>query len=277
MIPIVRTEYGTNRKDQRMALLEGKTGLIVGVANDRSYAWHIANSLTEHGATCAYAHIPGDKNERRTGKAVEKIQSNPWLCPCDASSDDDLDALFERYKADFPKMDFLVHSIAFADREWLQAGMFAKTPRKAYLDAIDVSAYTLSAMSGRAREQMAAGGGGSIMAMSYYGSEKVIPGYNIMGVAKACLESTTRYLASELGEDNIRVNTISGGFLRTLASSAVGGTDTMDAAAKERAPLRRGVEGADVGKTAVYLASDLSSGVTGENIYVDCGMNILGG
>lgn len=259
-----------------MGLLDGKQGLIVGVANDRSYAFHIAKALTEHGATCAYAHIPGEKNERRTRKAVETLTPSPWLCPCDAGRDEDLDALFDRYRAEFPRLDFLVHSIAFADRDWLQPGKFADTPRAAYLDAVDVSAYTLSAMAGRARAQMAAGGGGSIMAMSYYGAEKVVPGYNVMGVAKAALEATSRYLAFELGADNIRVNTISGGYLRTLASSAVGGVDTMDELARTKGPLRRGVEGADVGKTAVYLASDLASGVTGENIYVDCGLNILG-
>lgn len=259
-----------------MGLLDGKCGLIVGIANDRSYAWHIAKAIHDHGGTCAYAHIPGEKNERRTSKAVEKIHGDATLYSCDAGSDEDLDALFENYAKDHERLDFLVHSIAFADREWLQPGMFAKTPRKAYLDAIDISAYTLSAMSGRAQEQMAKNGGGSIMAMSYYGAEKVVPGYNVMGVAKSCLESTARYLAFELGEQNIRVNTMSGGFLRTLASSAVGGTDEMEAAAKQKAPLRRLVEGADVGKTAVYLASDLSSGVTGENIYVDCGINTLG-
>ena len=259
-----------------MGLLDGKCGLIVGIANDRSYAWHIAKAIHEHGGRCAYAHIPGEKNERRTAKAVEKIHGDPSLYPCDAGSDEDLDALFENYAEDHERLDFLVHSIAFADREWLQPGMFAKTPRKAYLDAVDISAYTLSAMAGRAQEQMAKGGGGSIMAMSYYGAEKVVPGYNVMGVAKACLESTARYLAFELGASNIRVNTMSGGYLRTLASSAVGGTDEMEAAAKAKAPLRRAVEGSDVGKTAVYLASELSSGVTGENIYVDCGINTLG-
>lgn len=260
-----------------MGLLDGKVGLVVGVANDRSYAWHIAKSLCEHGARCAYAHLPGEKNERRTRKAIEKIQDDPWLVPCDASDDDSLDALFANYANDHDRMDFLVHSIAFADREWLQPGMFAKTPRKAFLDAIDISAYSLSAMASRAKPHMIESGGGSIMAMSYYGSEKVISGYNIMGVAKSCLESTTRYLASELGQDGIRVNTISGGFLRTLASSAVSGTDKIDEATIKHSPLRRGVEGSDVGKTAVFLASDLSSGITGENIYVDCGMNILGG
>jgi len=259
-----------------MGLLDNAKGLIVGVANDRSYAWHIANAIHEHGGSCAYAHIPGEKNERRTRKAVEKIHADPALYPCDAASDDDLDRLFERYADDHDRLDFVVHSIAFADRDWLQPGMFAKTPRSAFLDAIDISAYTLSAMAGRARALMAEGGGGSIMAMTYYGAEKVVPGYNIMGVAKSCLESTARYLAFELGEDNIRVNTISGGYLKTLASSAVGGVDEMTEMARAKAPLRRPVEGTDVGKTAVYLASDLASGVTGENIYVDCGLNTLG-
>lgn len=255
-------------------LLDGKRALIVGVANDRSYAWHIAKALTEHGAVCGYAHIPGEKNERRTRKAVEQITPDPWLHPCDAGSDADLDALFEGYRAKFDRMDVLVHSIAFAEREWLQPGMFAPTPRQAYLQAVDISAYTLAAMANRAKGMMPAGG--SIMCMSYYGGEKVVPGYNVMGVAKAALECTARYLASELGEQGIRVNAISGGYLRTLASSAVGGTDVFDEHAKSRSPLRRGVEGEDVGGTAVYLASHLSSGVTGETIYVDCGVNVLG-
>jgi len=261
-----------------MGLLEGKVGLVTGIANDRSYAWHIAKSLTEHGARCSFAHLPGEKNLRRTAKAVEKIGvTDPWYHPFDASSDEDLEGLFDAYSKNHERLDFIVHSIAFADREWLAKGKFVETPREAYLSAIGVSAYTLSAMARLGREQMRASGGGSIMAMSYYGAEKVVPGYNIMGVAKAALECTGRYLASELGEDNIRVNLISGGYLRTLASSAVGGTDVMDEHAKTRAPLRRGVEGDDVGGTAVYLASDLSKGVTGETIYVDCGVSTIGG
>eukprot|EP00913_Durusdinium_trenchii_P006100 g5712.t1 len=213
----------------------------------------------------------------KVGLAVEKLAiDNPWYCPFDASSDEDLEQLFDSYSKNHERLDFIVHSIAFADREWLAKGKFVETPRQAYLDAIGVSAYTLSAMARLGREQMRASGGGSIMAMSYYGSEKVVPGYNVMGVAKAALECTGRYLASELGEDNIRVNLISGGYLRTLAASAVGGTDVMDEHAKLRAPLRRGVEGDDVGGTAVYLASDLAKGVTGETIYVDCGVSTIG-
>ncbi len=260
-----------------MPLLSGKVGLIVGIANERSYAWFIAKSLIEHGARCAFTHLPGEKNERRTRRAVEALGvSDPWMVPLDAGKDEELDAVFASYAEKFDVMHFLVHSIAFADREWLQAGKFTDTPRAAYLSAIDVSAYTLLAMAQRARPIMARSGGGSIMAMSYYGAEKVVPGYNIMGVAKAALECTARYLAAELGAQKIRVNVISGGYLRTLASSAVGGTDTMAERSAERSPLRRNVEGEDVGKAAVYLAGDLSTGTTGETLYVDCGVNLIG-
>ncbi len=261
-----------------MGLLDGKTGLIVGIANERSYAWFIAQSIIAQGGTCAFTHLPGEKNERRTRRAVEALGvTDPWLHPLDASSDEDMDKAFSAYaEAHGQKMHYLVHSIAFADREWLQIGNFHKTPRKAYLDAIDISAYTLAAMASRAKEMMKNAGGGSVLAMSYYGSEKVVPGYNIMGVAKAALETTSRYLASELGQHNIRVNTISGGYLRTLASSAVGGAEEISKHNLERAPLRRNVEGGDVGGVAAFLVSDLANGVTGENIYVDCGVNIVG-
>lgn len=259
-----------------MGLMDGKVGLVVGVANDRSYAWYIAEALKAQGAKLAFTHLPGEKNERRTRRAVESLgMADAWMAPLDAGSDEQLDQVFAKYAESFDRMDFLVHSIAFAETEWLQFGKFAQTPRKAYLSAIDISAYTLLAMSQRARPMMAKTGG-SIICMSYYGAEKVVPGYNVMGVAKAALEASTRYLAAEMGQDNIRVNAISGGYLRTLAASAVQGTDNMAERNKERAPLRRNVEGADVGKTAVYLLSDMSSGVTGETIYVDCGVNLIG-
>jgi enoyl-[acyl-carrier protein] reductase I len=260
-----------------MGLLDGKVGLVVGIANERSYAWHIAKSIMDHGGKVAFTHLPGERNEHRTRRAIKELGiENPWLVPMDAAKDEEIDVAFAKYAEAFDRMDYLVHSIAFADRDCLQAGNFVKTTRAQYLSAIDISAYTLVAMAQRARAMMARTGG-SIMAMSYYGAEKVVPGYNVMGVAKAALEATGRYLAAELGPEKIRVNIISGGYLRTLAASAVGGTDTMAAVVQEKAPLRRNVEGADVGKTAVYLASDLASGVTGEVIYVDCGINILGG
>lgn len=260
-----------------MGLLTGKSALIVGIANERSYAWFIAKAFHEHGARLAFTHLPGEKNERRTRRAIDELGiKDPWCIPLDASSDEQIDAAFAQYAQRFEVLHTLVHSIAFADREWLQMGKFADTPRQAYLQAIDISSYTLLAMARRARPLMQRAGGGSIMSMSYYGAEKVVPGYNVMGVAKAALECTGRYLAAELGADKIRVNTISGGYLRTLASSAVGGTDSMGERSAERSPLKRGVEGEDVGKTAVYLASDLASGVTGETIYVDCGVNLIG-
>ncbi|MBL8763010.1 MAG: enoyl-ACP reductase [Phycisphaerae bacterium] len=263
-----------------MPLLDNKSALIVGIANERSYAWHITQALLAHGCRCAFTHLPGEKNERRTRRAIEALGvTNPLLFPMDASSDADVDAAATRFAERFDRMDVLVHSIAFADREFLAPGRFIDTPRAAFAQALDISAYTLLAITRRCRELLARAapaGGASVLAMSYYGGEKVVPGYNVMGVAKAALECTARYLAWELGPHKIRVNVISGGYLRTLASSAVGGTDEMERHSAERAPLRRAVEGADVGKTAVYLASDLASGVTGETIYVDCGVSTLG-
>lgn len=259
-----------------MGLLDGKQGLVIGIANERSYAFHMARAITEHGGSCAFTHLPGDKNRARTEKAVSKLGvSAPWLEPMDASSDEEINSVFEAYASKHGRLDFVIHSIAFAEREWLTEGKFIETPREAYLQAVDISAYTLLGVARAARPQMAKTGG-SILAMSYYGAEKVVKGYNVMGVAKSALESTARYLASELGADGIRVNTVSGGYLKTLAASAVGGTDEIVKKNEQIAPLRRNVEGEDVGKTAVYLVSDLSSGVTAENIYVDCGVNAIG-
>jgi enoyl-[acyl-carrier protein] reductase I len=257
-------------------MLSGKTGLIIGIANERSYAWHIAKSLHEQGATCAFSHLPGDRNEHRTRRSIEAIGiKDYWLKPLDAGKDEEIHNVFESYASAFPRLDFVIHSIAFAERELLQEGKFITTPRAQYLSAIDISAYTLLAFARAAHPQMKKTGG-SILAMSYYGAEKVVPGYNIMGVAKACLECTARYLAAEMGPDGVRVNIISGGYLRTLASSAVGGAGRFEEEVPKRAPLRRNVEGQDVGDTAAFFVSDLSKGITGETVYVDCGVNILG-
>jgi enoyl-[acyl-carrier protein] reductase I len=265
-----------------MGLLDGKTGLVVGIANDRSYAFHIAKALTEHGATCAFTHLPGDKNERRTRKAVESMgQTDAWMRPLDASSDEEMDKVFADYDKSFDRMDFLVHSIAFADREWLQPRASSPGPRaQAYLGGgrhLRVHPRR-DGQPGPGADGMGKDGAGRLAscACPTTAADKVVPGYNVMGVAKAALECTARYLAAELGESGIRVNSISGGYLRTLASSAVAGTDQFSDHAETRSPLRRNVEGADVGGTAVWLASDLSSGVTGETIYVDCGVNIIG-
>src|SRR5690606_15790701 len=193
---------------------------------------------------CAFTHLPDDKGkmERRCRSALEELGvADPWLEPCDASRDEDLDRVFNKLGQDWGSIDFVVHSIAFADRQFLQVGNFHTTTRQAYLQAIDISAYTLLAMAQRAAPLMSQGG--SIIAMTYYGGEKVIPGYNVMGIAKAALEHTARYLAAELGEKNIRVNTISGGPLRTLAASAVGGIGEMFDHQQRKAPLRRNITG----------------------------------
>ncbi len=258
-----------------MGLLEGRKGLVFGIANDRSIAAHIAGGLCAEGAVCGFPHLPGEKNERRVLKALDGIGvTDPWTIPCDVSNDDDLDAVFNATRERFDAIDFVIHSIAYADRTYLKPGKFTETPRDVFAQALDISAYSLVAMARRAKELMP--NGGSIVGMTYFGSEKAIPGYNVMGVAKAALEACTRYLAAELGEKGIRVNTISAGPLRTLSSMAVGGIDEIFSWVSQKAPLRRNITAAEVGKTGVYLVSDLSSGVTGENIYVDAGYNVVG-
>ncbi len=258
-----------------MGLLEGRKGLIFGIANDRSIACYIAKCFMDQGAACGFPHLPGDKSERRARKALEEIgMPDPWLVPCDASKDEDIDAVLEATKKRFGSIDFVVHSIAYADRAYLKPGRFVETPRDVFAQALDISAYSLVAIARRMRTIMPRGG--SIMSMTYYGGEKAIPGYNVMGVAKAALEACTRYLATELGEHGIRVNSISAGPMRTLSAMAVGGIDDIFDWVARKAPLRRNIEGDEVGKTAIYLASDLASGVTGENIYVDAGYNVVG-
>ncbi len=258
-----------------MGLMDSKRGLVVGIANEHSYAYFIAQSLIHHGAECLFTHLPGDKMRRRVERAVGELGvKDPWLEPLDASSDDDLDRVFAKIGSDFGTIDVLVHSIAFADKTWLKNGSFAATPRQAFSQALDISAYTYMAMANRAVPLMP--NGGSMVAMSYYGAQKAVPGYNVMGVAKAALESITRYLACDFGPKNIRVNTISGGPLRTMSALAVGRFPESQAWVAKKAPLQRNVRGSEVGDTAVYLLSDLSSGVTGENLFVDCGYSMVG-
>lgn len=258
-----------------MGCLDGKTGLIVGVANERSYAWFIAQSILREGGTCLFTHLPGEKMERRVRKAVDALGvADPWLRPMDASSDESMDEAFGALSEQHGTLDFLVHSIAFADRDWLQEGKFTRTPREVFTQAMDLSAWTYMAMANRAAPMMTDGGG--MVAMSYYGAEKAVPGYNVMGVAKAALEATTRYLAMELGEHNIRVNAISGGPLRTMSSMAVGGFSKILDWVEQKAPLKRNVTGEEVGDAAAYLVSPNASGVTGQTIYVDCGYSSMG-
>jgi enoyl-[acyl-carrier protein] reductase I len=258
-----------------MGLLEGKKGLILNIANDRSIAWHIANNAIKHGATCGFGFLPLEKMERRVRKSLEEMGvADPWLVPCDVSKDQNIDAFMSAAKEKFGTIDFLVHSLAFADRNYLAIGKFTATPRDVFKQALDISAYSLIGLTRAALPLMP--NGGSVIALTYLGSEKAVPGYNVMGVAKAALESTSRYLAFELGEKKIRVNTISAGPVRTLSAMAVGGIDEMFDHVQRKAPLKRNIEADEVGRTAVYLLSDLSAGVTGENIYVDAGFNTVG-
>lgn len=266
-----------------MGLMDGKRGVIFGIANERSYAFFIAKRLIEQGAECLFTFLPMGKMEHRVRKAAQTLGiDDPWLMECDANSDESLDAVFDKLKTDFGKIDFIVHSIAFADKDYLKADMFHKTPRQVYLSAIDTSAYTLLAMAQRAMPLMP--DGGALVNLSYFGGERVTPGYNVMGIAKACLEHTTRYLAYELGDKdpdtgnhrNIRVNCISAGPFKTLAGAGVGGMDEMIAHQERKSALKRANTGDEVGDTAVYLLSDLSSGVTGETVHVDCGFSIVG-
>lgn len=258
-----------------MALMSGKRGLVVGIVNENSYAWSIAESLKANGAELLFTHLPGEKMERRARKAVEALGiQSPWMDSMDAGSDQDLDRVFGRIGKDFGSLDFLVHSIAFADKDWLREGAFTATPRQVFTQAMDISAFTYAAMANRAAPLMTRGG--SMIAMSYYGAEKAVPGYNVMGVAKAALEATGRYLAHELGPRNIRVNVISGGPLRTLSAMAVGGFQDILGWVEKKAPLRRNITGREVGDTATWLLSDMGSGVTGQVIYVDGGYSIMG-
>jgi len=258
-----------------MGILQGYKGLVFGVANDRSIAWHVARALIAEGATCGFAYLPGAKNLHRVNKCLESGgATGAWLHACDASRDEDLEATFAAAREHFGSLRFVIHSIAYADRQYLRPGRFTDTPREVFAQALDISAYTLIAMARHARDLMPEGG--SIIGMTYYGSEKVVPGYNVMGVAKAALEANARYLAAELGAAGIRVNTISAGPIRTLSSMAVGGVDDMFEWVERKSPLHRNIEAAEVGKTALYLVSDLSSGVTGENIFVDSGYNVIG-
>lgn len=263
-----------------MGLLDGKKGLILNIANDRSIAAYIGGHAVKEGAAVGIGFLPMgniEKSERRARKAMaEHGYGDAWMHPCDVSNDESIGSFFSAAGAQFGRIDFLVHSLAFADYNYLKtdAGVFTSTPREVFRQALDVSAYSLLALARAAQPLMSAGG--SIIAMTYLGSEKVVPGYNIMGVAKAALESAARYLAFDLGGKKIRVNTISAGPIKTLAASAVGDLDEMFRHMEKKSPLHRNIDADEVAKTSVYLLSDLSSGVTGENIYVDAGFNTVG-
>ena len=254
-----------------MGLLDGKNALIFGVANDHSIAWGIAKALHGEGATVGFSSIES-LIEKRVRPLATSLGST-FVEPCDVQSDAEIERVFARWGQTADHLDILVHALAFAKREDL-AGGFVDTSRDGFALAMDVSAYSLVALARGARPYLRPGS--SILTLTYYGSEKVVANYNVMGVAKAALEASVRYLAADLGPDGIRVNAISAGPIRTLAAAGIAGFKRMYGAFDEVAPLRANISIEDVGRTAVYLASDLSGAVTGEIIYVDGGFNIVG-
>lgn len=255
-----------------MGLMDGKVVLIFGVANKNSIGWGIAQRLHAEGATIALSYA-GEMLEKRIFPLAESIGAE-FVEQCDVSNDAELDTLFEKFKAKYGRLDVLVHSVAFANREDL-GGRFVDISRDGFKMALDISAYSLIAMAQRA-EALFPEEGGSIMSLTYYAAEKVMPRYNVMAVSKAALETITRYLANDLGPKNIRVNAISAGPIKTLAAAGVPGFRMMLKYSERVSPLRRLVTQDDVGNTAVWVASDLSSAVTGEVIHVDAGYNVLG-
>src|SRR5689334_15071990 len=254
-----------------MINMQGRTAVVFGVANKRSIAWAIAQRLQAAGVSLAITY----QNERLAQEAKDLITALPGAdaFQCDVSSDAEIDQLFQQLKSRYGKLHTLVHSVAYAPPDELKND-FVRTTREGFRVAHDVSVYSLIAVARAAAPLMTEGG--SVITLTYYGAEKVVPRYNVMGVAKAALEASVRYLASDLGAQKIRVNAISAGPIKTLAARGISGLGEMLKSHSERAPLRRNVETSEVGDAALYLASDLSTGITGETIYVDCGYNIMG-
>lgn len=253
-------------------MLENKNGIIFGVANKRSIAWATAQALHEAGARLAFTY-QGDRLKENVEALTNEAMPGSLLLPCDVTKQEEVDETFRRFGEEFGRLDFLIHSIAYAPREAL-GGEFVDTSREAFLTALEISAYSLPQLARAAMPLMTEGG--SIVCMSYYGAEKVVAGYNVMGVAKAALEASTRYLANDLGPRNIRVNAISAGPIQTLSARGVADFSSMLKHAAEKAPLRRNVDPREVGNTVLFLCSPMASAITGEVVYVDCGYNIMG-
>jgi enoyl-[acyl-carrier protein] reductase I len=259
-----------------MGLMDGKKCLIMGVANQRSIAWGIAQALHREGAQLAFTYVPDErmqKNVEKLAGSLEGYESMPMI-PCDLQDGAQVEALFQSLRDTWGSLDVFVHSVAFARQEDL-TGTFSEISWDGYALAHHISAYSLIEASKHAKPLMEAAGGGSIMTLSYLAAERVVERYNVMATAKAALECNMRYLAAELGPDNIRVNAISAGPLRTLAASAVKGLSAFREVMEEKAPLRRNITLEEVGNVGLFLASDLSTCITGETIYADNGYNIL--
>ena len=256
-----------------MTILTGKRALIVGVATDRSIAWGIARAMHAHGAELAFSYA-GDKFRERVVPLAESIGSKLTM-QLDVTDDAQIDAAFDLIKREWGSLDILVHAVAFAPREALEGSFTAQTSREAFRIAHDVSSYSFTALA-RAATPLMAGRGGALLTLSYLGAARSIPGYNVMGLAKASLEASVRFLAADLGPSNIRVNAISAGPIKTLAAAGIGGLRKMMAHVAEVAPLRRNVTTEDVGNAATFLCSSMAAGVTGEVLYVDNGFSTVG-
>jgi enoyl-[acyl-carrier protein] reductase I len=252
----------------------GKSGLVLGVANRRSIAWAIARRLADGGATLAFTY-QGERIEKTVRELAESVAS-PLVTECDVRTDKDIERVFsETAEAFGGRLDLLVHSVAFADARDLE-GRFTDTPRDRFWLALDVSAYSLVACVRAAEPLMESAGGGSILTMTYLGGERAVPHYNVMGVAKAALDASVRYLAWDLGQKEIRINAVSAGPVRTLAARSIAGFPTMESIVEERAPLKRNIESDDVGAAAAWLLSDEARNVTGTTLYVDSGYHSMG-
>jgi enoyl-[acyl-carrier protein] reductase I len=253
--------------------MTGKVGLIVGVANHRSLSWAIAQATAKAGATLVLTYQ--GRFEEHVCELAATLSPAPLVLPCDVQNDDDLASVFTRIQQEHGGLDFLVHGAAFAPREEITR-RFVDTSREGFRVALDVSAYSLVALARGARPLMAARGGGAVLTLTFLGSDRVFPNYNVMGVAKAALESCVRYLAADLGPEQIRVNAISAGPVKTLAAAGIGGFSSILGVVREKAPLRRAIETAEVGDAAAFLLSDAARGITGEVLMVDSGYHVLG-
>ena len=270
---MMETKTLTEPKIFSSDLLKGKKGIVLGVANKRSIAWGIARALANHGVQLAFTY-QGDRLRESVEELAHTLPQKSPLYPCDVTKNEEVKAVFEHLSQDFGPLHFLVHCIAFAKKEDLE-GRTVDTSREGFQLAMEVSSYSLIALA-KAAEPLLEKEGGSILALTYLGSEKVIPNYNVMGLAKASLESAIRYLAYDLGKKNIRVNGVSAGPINTLAARGISGFTTMLDSHRKRAALGRNVEVEEVANAAFFLLSPLASGITGEVIYVDCGYRIMG-
>jgi enoyl-[acyl-carrier protein] reductase I len=255
-----------------MGLFSGKKGLVLGVTNDFSIAWAISQRLLAEGAEFGFTHLPGDKMERRVRKLTDPINAK-LVTPCDVSKDEDVARVFAEAEQTYGSLDFVLHSIAFAPVEDIK-NPFLNASREGFKIAMDISVYSLAIVSRHAARVMP--NGGSIVTLTYFGGERVVAGYNLMGVCKAALDAAVRYLAFDLGPRHIRVNAVSAGPVKTLAASAVGDFDKLAGLYEAVAPLGRNITREEVGAAGMFLLSDLASGITGEILHVDCGYNVMG-